>query len=132
LKVTVTERSAFSKTVHGFVFAGESQFAQLPNVDGLMGVAVSVTVVPVENWALQVVPQLMPAGELDTVPCPFPLLITANVFRAPPCGQPELAGPSTVTGTELLITKFDPSLKVAKTLPRPQPTFGETTPALVT
>jgi hypothetical protein len=37
--------------MQGFVLFGVSQFAQLPNTDELMGVAVSVTTVPLANEA---------------------------------------------------------------------------------
>ncbi|MBK7001894.1 MAG: hypothetical protein IPH35_18575 [Rhodoferax sp.] len=40
------------------------------------GVAASVTLVPLANAALHVLPQLMPAGALVTVPVPVPLLLT--------------------------------------------------------
>ena len=42
----------------------------------LAGVAVKVTGVPLEKFALQVAPQLMPAGELVTVP--LPVLLTES------------------------------------------------------
>jgi hypothetical protein len=37
----------------------------------LFGFAVSVTVVPLANDAMQLAPQLIPAGKLDTFPGPF-------------------------------------------------------------
>ncbi len=43
---------------------------QLINMKPLAGVAVSVTWVPLAKPALQVVPQLIPDGELDTLPLP--------------------------------------------------------------
>jgi hypothetical protein len=48
-------------------------------VEPPVGVAVSVTGVPAANWALHVEPQLMPAGELDTVPVPAPVFVTLSV-----------------------------------------------------
>jgi hypothetical protein len=50
------------------------------NVDPAFAVAVSLTLVPVVNEALQVVPQLRPAGLDVTVPDPLPVLVTVRVF----------------------------------------------------
>jgi hypothetical protein len=51
---------------------------QLANVDPVLGVAVSVTGVPLVKLALHVVPQLMPEGLLVTVPVPVPALCTVS------------------------------------------------------
>ena len=80
-----------------------SQLPQVTELDGLIGVAVRVTVVPVVNCAAHVVPQLMPAGALVTVPVPD-VMVTARLVSAPPCGQPSLRGPSTTILAELLTT----------------------------
>jgi hypothetical protein len=48
---------------------------QPAKVEPEAGVAVSVTVVPLLNAAEQVLPQLIPAGLLVTVPFPVPLLV---------------------------------------------------------
>ena len=53
--------------------------AQPAKVEFAPGVAVSVTCVPVAKLALQLVPQLIPAGWLVTVPVPFPERPTLNV-----------------------------------------------------
>ena len=52
---------------------------QLRKREPAAGVAVSVTVVPFEYVATQVGPQLMPAGELVTVPLPAPVFVTVSV-----------------------------------------------------
>src|SRR5207253_3581355 len=58
--------------------------AQPVKVEPAAGVAVNVTVVPLAKLAEQVAPQLIPAGELVTVPLPVPALLTvsAKVGRA--------------------------------------------------
>jgi hypothetical protein len=50
-----------------------------------VGVAVKVTLVPIENTAAQLAPQSMPARSLVTVPLPVPPLVTvrAAVVRSP-------------------------------------------------
>jgi hypothetical protein len=45
----------------------------------LAAAAVSVIDVPLGNVAAQVAPQVMPAGELVTVPAPVPVLATDSV-----------------------------------------------------
>jgi hypothetical protein len=49
---------------------------QLPKTKPAAGTAVRVTLLPVANAALQVPPQLIPAGALVTVP--FPVLVTVR------------------------------------------------------
>jgi hypothetical protein len=49
------------------------------NDEVVLGVGVSVTDEPCSNEALQVLPQLMPSGELVTEPSPVPDLITSSV-----------------------------------------------------
>ena len=53
---------------------------QPANVDGASAVAVKVTKVPSVYVAEQVAPQLMPAGELVTVPVPVPARLTLSVL----------------------------------------------------
>jgi hypothetical protein len=48
------------------------------NVEPELAAALRVTAVPLEKLALQVVPQLIPAGLLVTVPAPVPLPWTIN------------------------------------------------------
>lgn len=46
----------------------------------MAGVAVKVTVLPLGKLALQVPPQLIPAGALVTVPLPLPVLFTCKAL----------------------------------------------------
>src|SRR4051794_2388285 len=81
VKLAPTDRFAFIATVHWLPFT-ESQPAlpiKLPNDNPPAGAAVSVTEVPSLNWAEQVKPQLIPDGELVTVPEPAPALETVSV-----------------------------------------------------
>jgi hypothetical protein len=49
------------------------------NVDPPAAAAVNVTDVPLAKLALQVLPQLIPPGELVTVPLPVPVFDTVSV-----------------------------------------------------
>src|SRR5260370_46022 len=94
---------------------------QRPNVCPAEGVAVRATEEPDGNAAEHVVPQFMPVGALTITPFAPPVTFTERLCVPPPCGQPRLAGPSTVTAAELLTIKLEPSLKVAKMSATPQP-----------
>lgn len=50
------------------------------NVDGGVGVAVSLTIVSKTKSKEQVEPQLIPVGKLVTVPLPVPALLTVNFW----------------------------------------------------
>src|SRR5680860_25559 len=52
---------------------------QPPNVEPVVGVAVSVTELPSTNSLLQTLPQSMPAGLLVTTPLPLPALVTLTM-----------------------------------------------------
>src|SRR5271154_3228463 len=55
------------------------------NVDPVAGAAVKVTAVPLAKFAVQVGLQLIPAGELVTVPVPVPASVTVSAkFVVPP------------------------------------------------
>jgi len=62
----------------------ESQPLQLVKVEPLAAVAVKVTDVPLVYEAEHVLGQVMPAGELVTVPAPLPAGVTVSV--KPPAG----------------------------------------------
>jgi hypothetical protein len=53
------------------------------NVDPLAAAAVSITTCPLVKLAKHVVPQLIPAGLLVTVPVPVPALVTVRVSLLP-------------------------------------------------
>ncbi len=77
LNVAVTDFETSMDTVQGPV--PEQAPLQPANVDPALATAVSVTVVPLAKAAEQMEPQLIPAGELVTVPDPVPALVTVNV-----------------------------------------------------
>lgn len=79
LKVAVTDMAVFMVTAQVPV-PEQPPPLQPPNVDGDVGVAVSVTGVPYEKAYEQVEPQLMPGRSLLTVPLPVPLKLTVKVW----------------------------------------------------
>jgi hypothetical protein len=76
LKVAVTDLAAFIVTVHPPVPVQSPD--QPANSDPAAAVAVSVTDAPCANECVQVPPQSIPAGELETLPDPVPLLDTVK------------------------------------------------------
>ncbi len=81
LKVAVTLVFAVIVTTH--VPAPLHAPLQLLKTDPPLGVAVNVTTAPYANVFAHVLPQLMPSGELLTVPLPAPLLPTVNTLERP-------------------------------------------------
>ncbi|HTX52057.1 MAG TPA: hypothetical protein VMD08_01505 [Candidatus Baltobacteraceae bacterium] len=79
VKVAVTFWTALMVTVQGPVPLHPPPL-QPVKVDPPLGVAVRVTIVPLAKPALQVAPQLIPAGLLVTVPLPLPLLLTVRTW----------------------------------------------------
>ena len=84
LNVAVTERAMVICTVQAPVPVHEP--LQPANVEPLAAAGVSVTFAPLLKLALQVAPQLMPAGEDVTVPDPVPFFVTARLNVVPPVG----------------------------------------------
>jgi hypothetical protein len=74
----VTLRLLFSVSVQ-FACTPEQAPDQPAKLLPALGVAVRVTVVPLVKLALQLAPQLMPAGLELTVPVPEPVLLTLSV-----------------------------------------------------
>src|SRR5437899_921839 len=77
VKVAVTVVAAETVTTHDPVPEHPPPF-QSVKVEPAAGVAVNVTAVPLAKLAEQVAPQLIPAGELVTVPLPVPALLTVS------------------------------------------------------
>ncbi len=77
LEVAPTERAALIVTVQAPVPV--QALLQPPKVDPDAGVALRVTA-PEAYDCEQSVPQLIPAGEEETVPLPVPALLTVRVY----------------------------------------------------
>ena len=83
--VAVTFLAPFIVKVHWIPFV-ESQPAQALKKDPIAGVAVNVTGSPATNVSEQYDPQLIPPGELLTVPIPVPSFATVSVLKGNPNG----------------------------------------------
>jgi hypothetical protein len=79
MNVAVTATLAVKVTTHVDAVPEQPPPDQPPNRDPELGFSVSVTTLFWSNVAVQVVPQLIPAGELVTDPAPEPPFATANV-----------------------------------------------------
>src|SRR5436190_4407676 len=77
--VAVTSLAALIVTRHLFSPLTEPQPDQVTALLPAAAAPVSVTVVPSSNSAAHSVPQLMPAGELVTVPEPVPCFLTVSL-----------------------------------------------------
>src|SRR5438093_4117943 len=78
VKVAVTVVAAETVTTHDPV-PEQPPPLQPPKVEPAAGTAVSATAVPLVKLAAQVAPQVMPAGELVTVPLPVPAFLNVSV-----------------------------------------------------
>jgi hypothetical protein len=76
-KVAVTFWALVTMSVHVLVLPLQSP-PQLTKLEPLVAVAVSVTLVPWSKLSLQSVGQLIPGGELVTVPVPLPANVTVT------------------------------------------------------
>src|SRR5438552_3293046 len=71
-------------------------------VEPAAGAAVSVTAVPLVKLAEQVAPQVIPAGELVTVPLPVPAGVTVSVTAVPLVKLAEQVAPQVIPAGELV------------------------------
>ena len=78
VKVAVTVVAAETVTTHDPVPEQPPPLQPL-KVEPAAGAAVSVTAVPLAKLAAQVAPQVIPAGELVTVPLPVPAGVTVRM-----------------------------------------------------
>jgi hypothetical protein len=116
MNVAVTETFEFMTTVHVPVPL-QAPPLQPVNTELPWGDAVSVTVEPELKVAEQVAPQLIPAGELETLPDPLPDLVTESV--------------NVGAGEKVAITNTGavPMVKVQEPVPKHAPLQPENTDA---
>jgi len=84
------------------------------NIDPAVALAVNVTLLLMEKLAMQVAPQLMPAGLLVTVPTPVPALDTISV-----CGPDALNVAVTLWAALRVSVQITSALQERKLKPRP-------------
>jgi hypothetical protein len=78
-RLNTASRACVELTVHTLLFAVEQLPDQPPKVESVLGLAVSVTVVPTGKAERQSGGQLMPLGLLDTRPVPRPEKVTETL-----------------------------------------------------
>src|SRR5664279_4014749 len=101
-----TDFAALIVTLHSFDPTIESQPLQTTALEPGSATALRVTALPASNSASQVPPQLIPAGELVTVPVPLPLLVTLSRWDS--------SAKAAVTSLAALIVtlhSFDPTIE---------------------
>ena len=87
---------------------------QPPNVEPVEALAVRVTEVDEAKLNAHVEPQLIPAGTLDTVPVPVPVLLTLRLkFVVGGVNPHEYTGEAAFRGVGGLTTKSDVLLSVS-------------------
>jgi len=114
-KLAVTVRFALICTMHEAPEL-ESQPLQLEKTEPAVGVAVRVTLVPFENEAEQVPPQLMPLPL--TVPAPFPAFWTVSVgFVGAPANAAETVRLAFIATVQLVPVAESQPIQPAKVEP---------------
>jgi hypothetical protein len=116
MKVAVTDVAAVTVTAQVPVPVGQPPPLQPVKMDPAAGAAVRVTTVPVVTVVEQVVPQLIPAGELVTVPVPAPALVTVSAKDACMKVAVTVVAAFTVTVQEVAVP-LQPPLQPLKTDP---------------
>src|SRR5664279_4437208 len=121
-----TDFAALIVTLHSFDPTIESQPLQTTALEPGSATALRVTALPASNSASQVPPQLIPAGELVTVPVPLPLLVTLSRWDS--------SAKAAVTSLAALIVtlhSFDPTIE-SQPLQRTALVFGPAAPTRIT